>query len=185
MLALGRIAGASFPFASSMVQLQAELTGRELQARLRRIEDPISHVHPQVREVSEQIYAALTEKGDFPLTMSEEFYAQYARPLAMLEAELYLDATHAIGKRYAGGFWANNPAFVLYMCALFEDPAKMNALVQRIDTAAPGTTVNGKALAAELGLPVGTVRAVCETFADKGLGIMSKEVGATYYIARA
>ena len=43
-----RIAGASFPVASSLVQLQSELDSDELNRRIQKLEDPISNLHEDV-----------------------------------------------------------------------------------------------------------------------------------------
>jgi hypothetical protein len=171
--------------ASSLIQLQAELSGLEIQARLHKIEDPISHIHPDVRELAREIYSALRSRGKWPLEMSAEFYARYSRPLAMLEAARHIDATHALGRRFAGGLWSNGPAFTLYMCALYEDPVKMDALVTRVDQAPPGMHLDGQALARELDLPPASVKAVFESFSDKGLGLTSPALRDFSYRAKA
>lgn len=185
LFALTRVAGASFPLASSLVQLQAELSGLEIQARLREIEDPISHIHPDVRELAREIYIALRDRGLWPLEMSEDFYGRYSRPLAMLEAARHIDATHAIGRRFAGGIWSNGPSFTLYMCALYEDPGRMDSLVTRVNEAPPGTHLDGRELARELDLPPATVKAVFESFSDKDLGLTSPSLRDLSYRAKA
>jgi hypothetical protein len=138
-----------------------------------------------VRAIAEQIYAVLRISGTFPVDFPRAFYAEYQRPLALLEGQLYIIGTHTIGVRFFDGIWSNGPAFVLYMCGLFEDPARMNKLLEIVDTAKPGSWLKGDDIAAELILPVAVVRAVFETFHARGLGLLSEEVGVTHYLARA
>lgn len=51
-----RVAGAAFPVSSMLVQLQAEIDSNELNNRLNRLEDPISHLHENVHDISEVMY---------------------------------------------------------------------------------------------------------------------------------
>lgn len=183
--ALSRIVGAGMPFGGVAVQISAELESRDVQRRLRQIEDPISALHPDVRAVSELIYERLRGAGLSKIELSDTEQDQYARPLAMLEAEGLLDGTHVIGSHYSVGYWLRNPTFVLYMAALFEDADLMERLVEQIDQLKRGTWLNGIQLAEELALPVRTVQAVLELYARKGLGLMSREIGTVNYMARA
>jgi hypothetical protein len=182
---LARVVGAAVPFGSVAVQISAELESREVQQRLQKIEDPISALHPDVRSVSKLIYERLRAANGSKIHLSESEQDEYARPLAVIEAEGLLDGTHAIGTHYSIGYWLRNPTYVLYMAALYEDAALMERLVERVDLAKRGNWLNGMELAAELGLPVRTVQAVLELYTRKGLGLMSREIGTVNYMARA
>ena len=62
--ALVRIAGASFPGASSLVQLQAEIDSSSLLNRVQKLEDPISTLHGGVPETARCIYQCLEEQNE-------------------------------------------------------------------------------------------------------------------------
>lgn len=89
ILSLIRVAGASFPIASSAVQLQAEIDARATQRRLRALEDPLTNLHPDIREISRQIYEAIRATGDRHVKFPEAFHVRYARALALLEDGSY------------------------------------------------------------------------------------------------
>src|SRR4051812_18777799 len=99
-----RSIGASFPLASSLVQFHAELDSRATQERLRRLEDPVSVIHPDVREISRLIYQEIVRKGSTPVDFDPAFYQNYRRPLAMLEAAGYIHGTHTFQQQFYGGF---------------------------------------------------------------------------------
>src|SRR5687768_16261178 len=81
---LGRIAGAATPFGSVLLQARAELNDAELQQRLRKLEDPISSLHPDVIEFSEKLYDAVSEINNWRVVPDEETLARYGRVLAIL-----------------------------------------------------------------------------------------------------
>ena len=180
-----RIAGASFPVAASLVQLQAEIDAKSLSERVSRLEDPISSLHQDVPEVSRRIYTALKNAEDFPLEFDDAFYGAFARALAALEAERFLEPHHTIGKEYAGGLSVSDPTFVMYMCALAEDRQKMEALISIVDGCAVGQWLDGREIRKTLDLPIPVIKAVFEIFERKGYGVCSPEIGACTYLGNA
>lgn len=153
LMSVVRIVGASLPFAPSLVQLQAESDSAAVQRRLLVLEDPISALHPDIREVSEKLYRKLVEIGDAKLRFDPAFYAQFSRPLAILEAERFIVGTHAMGSRYVDGLWVKDPNYFVYLCALYEDQQKMDELVQVLEDCQAGQWLNGHAIAESLHLP--------------------------------
>jgi hypothetical protein len=182
---LARVIGAGIPFGGIVVQLSAEIESHRIQERLRKIEDPISSLHPDVHEVSELIYAQVSKTGDSKVKLSDEETERYSRVLAILEANHLIDGTHAIGERFVDGFWLQNPNYVLYMAALYEKADLMERLIAHIDSCASGTWIRGAELAAELKLPLRTVEAVLELYEQRGLGTLSKELGTVNYYCQA
>ena len=87
-----RIAGVSFPVASSLVQLNSEIESGHIRSRLEKLEDPISSLHPDIQIVSKKIYEAIRIKKTSILDFEEEFYTKHSRPLATLEANGLIDA---------------------------------------------------------------------------------------------
>jgi hypothetical protein len=182
---LARIVGAAIPFGGVAVQISAEIDGHRVQERLRRLEDPISAIHPDVREVSELIYGALGSSDTSSIELSDEQLTRYSRVLAMLDAQGLINGSHAVGKSFAAGFRLTNPSYVLYMAALFEEPKAMEQLVQRVDSSQRGTWLKGPDLAAEYSLPLQVVKSVFQLYEQRGLGLMSKELGTVNYVCQA
>jgi hypothetical protein len=180
-----RVAGASFPVASSFVQLQAELDSKILQKRLSRLEDPVSFLHEDVPELSKHIYNQLKSKESIQLSFSDEFYAKYSRALASLESQSYIKGGHAIGKRYAAGIRLIDPSYIMYLCALEEDNEKMETLVKIVDSCEAGKWLDGNRLQMTISLPLVVIKAVFEIFESKGYGLCSKTIGETKYIGKA
>lgn len=172
-----RIVGASFPGASSAVQLQTEIDSRKIQTRLRQLEDPISSLHPDVRVVSEQLYGQVRETNRSHFELADTFYVQYARVLGLLEARGHVTATHTLGRRFGGGLTVSNPGFMLYIAALYEEPEHLARFTDLIDKAEVNTWLNGGEISQELDLPLPVVRAMFEILQQQGRGILSGEVG--------
>ncbi len=93
-----RIAGASFPGASSLVQLQGELDAKEFSDRIRRLEDPISFLHDDVPELSKHLYEELKRANYIKLVFEDEFYENFSRPIATLAAMRLIRCDHALGR---------------------------------------------------------------------------------------
>jgi hypothetical protein len=183
--AIARIAGTGFPLTGQLVQLQAELDSEEIRQRLAKLEDPLSALHPEIREVSRHIFDGIKAKGSEPVAFTREFYDRYARPLALLENYGCIRGTHTNGGRFYAGMWVGSPSYMLYLCALGEDSKKMDQLLERVDGAPVGKWLHGVPLAEELSLPLPVVESVFELYADNGLGIHSRNGGAPVYYARA
>jgi elongation factor P hydroxylase len=66
LFSIVRIAGASFPVASSLVQLQSEIDSKTLSKRVEKLDDSVSHLHKDIPELSKLIYQELKSmvKGD-------------------------------------------------------------------------------------------------------------------------
>jgi hypothetical protein len=180
-----RIAGVAFPFASSLVQLQAELDNKNLSKRIKRLEDPISHLHDDISKVAELICSNLKIQNQNTLSFDTEFYDNYARPLSMLESQHCIHGNHSIVHRYYAGISLCEPSFVMYLCALNEDEEKMKRLISVTETCKPGQWLNGISIASDLGLPEPVVEAVFQIYQSKGLGILSQEIGTINYLCQA
>lgn len=180
-----KIAGASFPVASSLVQLQAEVDSKNLSNRVRRLEDPISGIHEDVPKVGKMIFEALSIQNQLDIELAPECYADFSRPLAMLESQGYLKGNHTMGHPYYAGISIRDPSFVMYLCALFEDPEHMKQLISIVDSCKPGQWLNGISIASELFLPQPVVKSVFNIYESKGLGLLSLEVGTINYLGKA
>ena len=186
VLKIIRIAGASFPVASSLVQLQAELDSKEISSRISKLEDPVSNLHEDVPELSGEIYQRLKSENADSLSFNDEFYKKYSRSLAALESQGYIKGYHALGKgRYAEGLRVIDPSYIIYMCALEESEEKMECLIQQIDNCEEGKWLDGNALQKSIELPLPVVNAVFEIYESKGYGLRSKEIGSSLYLGQA
>jgi len=180
-----RIAGAGFPVASSLVQLQAEIDSKNLSSRVRRLEDPISGIHEDVPKVGKVIFEALSIQNELDIQLAPECYTDFARPLAMLESQGYIKGNHSTSHRYYAGITLSDPSFVMYLCALFEDQARMQQLISIVESCKPGQWLNGVSLASELFLPQPIIKSVFRIYESKGLGLLSKESGTINYLGKA
>jgi hypothetical protein len=180
-----RVAGAAFPVSSMLVQLQAEIDSNELNNRLNRLEDPISHLHENVHDISEVMYKKIKQLDNLKINLDDEEYEKYSRVLAVLESKSFIKGSHTIGKRFAKGLRIIDPTYVLYMCALFENSNEMEKLRNRVETCRIGQQLNGKTLQNEINLPLSIIGSVFKIYETKGYGVCSNEIGATIYIGKA
>ncbi len=180
-----RVAGASFPVASSLVQLQSEIDSKALLDRVDKLEDPISYLHDDLPELSRHIYKRLKTNNSSKLDFDDEFYKKYSRALAVLESQGYVKGGHALGKNYAAGIRLIDPSYIMYLCALEEDSEKMESLVKIVDKCNIGEWLNGDDIQLSLSLPIPTIKAVFDIYESKGYGLCSKEIGSCKYVGKA
>lgn len=182
-LSIIRVAGASFPVASSLVQLQAEIGSKMLLQRISKFEDPISHLHHDVSEVSRQIYRKLKHDNDVKFEFDEEFYKKYSRVLAVLEMKGYIKGCHTLGRKYANGFRLVDPSYIMYLCFMEEENEKMKSLVKLVDDCEVGQWLDGHRMNIDLALPI--IKAVFDIYESKGFGLCSKESGTCKYMGKS
>lgn len=182
-LAIIRIAGASFPGASSLVQLQAELDSHEIQKRLDKLEDPISSLHPDIPKLSSLLYRELEKENNERVDFDNDFYRKYSKPLAILDKKNYISILNTVGSRYPSNITLSDPSFIMYLCRIAEDEKKMNSLIELMENCEYGEWLDGKKV--ELDLPLPVIRAVFEIYESKGYGICSNEVGTGKYVCKA
>jgi hypothetical protein len=180
-----RIAGASFPVASSLVQLQAEIDSKALLNRVEKLEDPVSFLHHDVPILSKLIYHELKSQESTNLSFSDEFYSKYSRPLAALESQGFIKGVHTLCNRYKGGIYLCDPSFIMYLCAIAEKKNKMEELIKIVDSCEVGNWLDGKKIKIELDLPLPVIRAVFDIYESKGYGLCSKTVGVDKYLGKA
>ena len=180
-----RVAGSSFPVASSLVQLQAEIDSKALKERVARLEDPVSYLQEDIPELSRKIYRELKLKNTTELDFEEKFYQKYSRALAALESQGYINGNHAIGKKYAGGIDLVDPSFIMYLCALEEDGVKMETLIKIVENCRVREWLDGKGIQATNHLPLPVVQAVFDIYESKGYGLCSKTIGECKYLGIA
>ena len=135
--------------------------------------------------MSERLYKELAATGVAKLRFDGAFYTQYSKSLAILEAQGFIVGTHAIGGRYVDGLWLQDPKYVVYLCALYEDQSKMDRLVQLLESCTPGQWLRGEEIAVDLQLPRPVIQALFQLYEAQGLGHCSQESGAVRYVGRA
>ena len=183
LLSIIRVAGASFPLASSLVQLQSEIDSKALKERVAKLEDPISRLHDDVPELSRQIYQKLKLENSTKLDFDEEFYRKFSRPLAGLESQGYIKGCHTVVKNYAKGIRLVDPSYIMYLCAIEEDSEKMESLMKVVDGCKVGQWLDGNRIQIELPLPV--IQAVFDIYESQGFGLCSREIGSCNYMGKA
>jgi len=177
---LARMAGSANPIIGPLLQAQGEPDSQAMQARLLMLEDPLSALHPDVKETSRLVYTALKAKNDTYLQFNDEFYIRYDRVLSMLVAHRYITTTASIGHRYYGGIRCS-PAYTIYMCGLFEDTSKMDRLAEVMDNCRMGHSLYAQVTARDLGLPLPVVTAAFDGYESNGWGVCSKTLGEVTY----
>lgn len=185
LLSIVRVAGASFPVASSLVQLNSEIESKALLQRVAKLEDPISHLHEQVPVLSRRIYQELKTSNSTSIEFTDGFYKEFSRPLAALESQKFIAGGHAIGKKFAVGLRVVDPSYIMYMCALTEESQKMEALINNVDSCEVGKWINGVEIHKSLEIPLPVVQAVFEIYEAKGYGLCSKTIGESKYMGKA
>jgi hypothetical protein len=182
-LTILRVAGASFPGASSLVQLQAEFDSKVLIERITKLEDPISTLHGDVPELSRQIYRKLKLHNSTVLEFEPPFYEKFSRSLAAIESKGYLKNHYTLGNSYQVSISLIDPYYIMYLCSLEEDSDKMEILLEIVDNCNVGQWLDGSNLEIDLPLPV--IKAVFDIYESNGYGLCSKEVGVCRYMAKA
>lgn len=180
-----RIAGANFPVAASLVQLQAELDSEVMALRFKKLEDPISFLHEDIPDVSRLIYQKLRDKDSINLDFEEDFYTKYRRALAVLEKERFISKNGVYGSRIPLGINIIDASYIMYMCSLEEASTKMQEIIGIVDRCEVGLWLNGHDLKDSIGVPKYVIRAIFEIYESKGFGILSKEIGSCSYMGNA
>ena len=168
-----------------MQAIVAEIGASQMECRLTRLEDPISTLHPDVPEVTGQLYDALRQEDDAHIHLEVHLYEQFSKALAVLEAQGCIKGLHSWGHRYSAGIRVVDPTFTMYMAARHEKQRAMKALIERIETCERGKWIHGGELKAELALPLPVIAACFDVFEMKGYGLRSRELGRVAYVGRA
>jgi hypothetical protein len=185
LLSIFRIAGASFPVASSFVQLQSEIDSKALRDRVSQLEDPVSHLHDDVPELSQTIYREMKAADSSRLDFSDDFYTKYSRALAVLESKGCIKQQRALGKQCPLGIRLIDPSYIMYMCALEEDGAKMESINKLVDNCPVGEWLDGKTIQKSISLPLPVINAIFQIYEAKNYGLRSKEIGSCKYMGMA
>ena len=178
-----RVVGAANPVSAMLNQLQAELDSEEFHKRIRKFEDPVSHLHRDVPKISELIYSELTLRDSVNLSFGDDFYEKYGRVLAMLETKSFLSVERAAGHRMPIGVNLTEPSYIAYMCALVEDRQKMEGLIELLEKCEAGRTLNAESLSEEIGLAKYVIRAFFQIYASNGFGYCSGGIKQFKYTA--
>ena len=169
-LRLIRITGASFPGASSLVQLQSELSSIEFENRLRVLEDPIGNIDEHVQDASKVMYQAMKDQDSVNLNLDNDFYEKYSRTLILLENGGLLKREVASGHPQPLCINLTNPFFIIYMSAFYEDADAMSEINDLVNNCPKGKTLNAELISQEKSVPKYTVRAVFLIYESKRFG---------------
>lgn len=178
-----KVAGASFPVGSSIVQFLSEVESQKVKERLKKLEDPISNLHSDIPQASELIYKKLKAENSVSLKFDNDFFQKYSKPLAILDAKNYIKENRTIGNKYPSGIQVSDPTYIMYLCRIAEDDEKMQSLNQLMKDCKMGEWIDGKKI--DIDVPEPVIRAVFEIYESKGYGVCSKEVGTCRYLCKS
>ncbi len=184
LMSVDSAVGASFPLMPLLNQLPTELDSAAIQRRLLAQEDSISTLHPDIRELSEKLYQKLVATGSTKLQFDNVFYTQYGRPLAILEKQGFIAGSGTLGAKHTDGFTLKNE-YIIYLCALYEDQGKMDALVQLLESCKPDQRLRAEVIEPELQLSRPVIKVLFQLYEEKGLGKCLKEIGVVHYYGLA
>lgn len=187
-LTLVAMAGTVSPSAAILTQVLTGLDRKSIEERLRALEDPISHLHPKMPQLSQLLYDRLIDEwpDSARLDLKPEEYREFRHPLAELDAKGIIAGTHTLtGDRFVGGLRITDPAYLLYLQALFGELEPMEDLTRRIEGLDQGVRLNGRELQEEFPIPLLFIDALFEIYEAKGYGFTSKTIGRSQYIASA
>lgn len=184
-LKVARIAGSAFPTAAPFVQLQAELDSDGMKRRITRLEDPISHLHADIPEISRIIYLELSERDSVNLTFDDDFYRRYGRGLAALEAQKLVSIDKAIGRQVPLGINLTEPSYIVYLCTKHEDQGTFCELVNTLEACGNGQTLDAVLLSESLGVAKYAIRAFFQIYEAKGFGYCSGGLRQFRYTGKA
>jgi len=178
-----RIAGAYFPASAVCLQFQAEVDAIEVNRRLNNLEDPISLIHDKSYELCQYLYTGLVNGEYERVDLSEEFFVEFNRPLAVFESKGYLKKRMSIGSKYASGVKLIDPSFVVYLGRKFANPVSMAELYDLVENCELGISIDGMQLSSSLDIPLSVVRSLFEVYENNGFGLLSKTLGTCNYRA--
>jgi hypothetical protein len=180
-----RVAGTAFPVTSALVQLQSELDSDALLTRVKKLEDPISFLHEDIPAVSKLIYESLKSTNSASLNFEDDVYVQFSRSFAALDANRHIKALHRLGRQLPIGIDVVDPSYLMYLCALFEVPDKMEKMIKIVDECKVGEWLDGRAVHNDLQLPLPVVKACFDIYDAKGYGLCSRETDRVTYCGKA
>jgi hypothetical protein len=180
-----RIAGVNFPVAASLVQFQAEIDAFIMDSRIKKIEDPISNLHEDVKPFSELLYRKIKSTDSIQLELENSDYIKFSRVIALLASAGYFETEHAAGLSVPIGISLSDPTYIMYLCKLFEHTYKMEELIGLVDSCMIGEWLDGNGIAESIELPLCVVDAVFRIYEAKGLGLVSPDVGESSYLGQA
>ena len=178
-----RVVGVNFPGAASLVQIQAEIDSQLIEKRLLALEDPISVLHADVHAFSKDIFVAITDENTNVIEFSDDLYKKYSRVIAVLESEGLIHTERAAGCQYPLAIILDEPLYVMYVFALYEDPKNMEELFNAVDGCEVGEWLDGEKM--NLGISIVAIRAMFLMFSEKEYGLVSNEIGACRYQGNA
>lgn len=141
-----RIAGASFPGSSSIVQFYSEIKSFQTERRISKLEDPISYLHQDVWSVAEVIYNQVLIQDSWNLKFDDNFYSKYKRCLAVLNKANLISMTKGLGHAVPERVNLSDSTFLLYLCDKYEQKHKMDELVDIVDSCESGIWLDGELL---------------------------------------
>jgi hypothetical protein len=169
------------PVAAMGAQWLSEIEASEMDARIARLEDPLSRYGERGRDACAALYELIRrhrEELSNHLDFETELHP-FANELHAFEADGLLTGSHAVTGAFAAGLRLK-PAFIVYLATLFDDPRKLEGLSETIGDAT--SDLDGRALHRTTGLPLSVVDAFLADAAKRGRGLKSQEIGSSFFM---
>lgn len=180
-----KIAAQSLPVTAALSQLLDEIDSGKIKARLARLEDPLANHGPRAKELTKALYWLIqAQPQDHPsdhIDWSPEL-EPFIKELRHFESCGFLTGSHAMGPGgvFKVGFRLNNAAFIILLALTFDDPQENARLAEIVD--GTKTPLNAVELRKSVHLPLLVIDAYFDSYAERGQGHKSGEVGRSVYL---
>lgn len=186
-LSIVKIALSPFPPGAVFNQVLAEVESAELKRRIEILENPLSHFGDDAKPLCHLLYDGLkTQFGQLSSKVSwSEELEPYLKTLRRFEAQGMVGGAPVLGRQneFLMGIGIA-PEFVVYLALISVDAELSKELSAFLDELDPGKGVNGREIQMNIALPLPVIDALLSVYERQGQGIKSREIGASYYVAK-
>jgi hypothetical protein len=186
-LSIVKIALSPFPPGAVFNQVLAEVESAELKRRIEILENPLADFGDDAKLLCHLLYKSLKEQfGQLSTKVPWSGELEpYLKTLRRFEAQGMLGGAPALGRQneFLMGIGLA-PAFVVYLVLISEDAELGKLLAEYLDGLDAGKGVNGREIQRNIALPLPVIDAFLSVYERQGQGIKSREIGASYYVAK-
>jgi hypothetical protein len=186
-LSVVKIALSPFPPGAMLNQFLAEVESAGLNRRIEILEDPLAHFGDDAKPLCHFLYKSLKAQSaqlSNKVSWSEEL-EPYLKTLRRFEAQGMLGGAPVLGQwnEFLMGIGLA-PEFVVYLALISDDNELCKELSAYLDSLDPGKGVNGRDIQQNIALPLPVIDAFLSMYEKQGQGLKSREIGASYYVAK-
>jgi hypothetical protein len=186
-LSIVKIALSPFPPGAVFNQVLAEVESAEMKRRIEILENPLAHFGDDAKPLCHLLYDGLKAQSaqlSNKVSWSDEL-EPYLKTLRRFEAQGMVGGAPALGRQneFLMGIGLA-PEFIVYLALISDDNELCKALSAYLDGLDPGKGVNGREIQGNITLPLPVIDAFLSVYEKQGQGIKSREIGASYYVAK-